>query len=319
MFLGDDKALDYLTLTGLLFLPIAATAWGLWGWLMEVLLLIAVFRVGKQRGPLFTGILLTCGYGFALLVFRWQGIEQMGFVPFAALLTIAGWQRLWPERVVFFWGLLLAGLLGAVPTVGYVFHSLQPQSLQGMVDSAWQMYQRSGLIAMFQQQGITEAQLRGLFQQLLPTYVLLVPGLAAVASFIEFGLVSIIAGRWFGNGAGHQVPFARWRLPWYAVWGAILALASYLLGDQFAWPVLRGFGINLMVVYAAFTFMIGVSIYIYFLQSPRVPRILKWILIIINLFNFLFSVVSLVLCGLFDLVLNFRRLPDSDAGRMPSE
>lgn len=311
MFLSDERAFDYIAVLLLLTLPWLGTAWGLWGWLLEITLIVCVFWIGRRKGPVSPAILLVTGYGIAALSFRLPGVAQMGFVPFAALLTVTGWERKWTQRTIFFWSLVLAGLLGALPTLGFVSQGLEPQALKSLVNSTLQLYRSSGILPLFQQQGISEAQLRSLFEEILPVYVLIIPSLAAISSFVEFGLVAYFTRRWFLQANIGITPFSLWRLPWYAVWGAIIALASYLLGDQFTWPVVRGVGLNLMVVYTTLALVIGTSVYLYFLQSPRVPRMFKWVLILVNLFYFLFSVISLILFGLFDLVLNFRRLPDA--------
>ncbi len=65
-----------------------------------------------------------------------------------------------------------------------------------------------------------------------------------------------------------------------------------------------------MVVYGALTLVLGVSVFVFLLQSPKIPRLLKFALIIASFVYLFFSVVSLVMFGLFDLVFNFRRLPE---------
>ena len=65
-----------------------------------------------------------------------------------------------------------------------------------------------------------------------------------------------------------------------------------------------------MVIYAALTLVLGVSTFVYLLQSPKIPRFLKIALVLASFFYLFFSVVSLVMFGLFDLVFNFRRLPE---------
>ena len=160
-----------------------------------------------------------------------------------------------------------------------------------------------------QEQGITEVQIRDLLQQGIHIYSLILPSFAALVALVEFGFVFYFVRIWFKHSEG-RIPFTRWRLPWYAVWGAVLGLAFYLLGDQFSWTALRVLGINLMVVYAALTLVLGASMFVYLLQSPKIPRFLKIALVLASFFYLFFSIVSLVMFGLFDLVFNFRRLPE---------
>lgn len=127
-------------------------------------------------------------------------------------------------------------------------------------------------------------------------------------ALVEFGLVFYFVRIWLKD--EQRIPFTRWRLPWYAVWGAVLGIAFYLLGDQFSWPNLRIVGINLMVVYAALTLVLGVSVFVFLLHSPKIPRFLKLAFIIASFIYLFFSIVSLIMFGLFDLLFNFRRLPE---------
>ncbi|SPF32461.1 putative membrane protein [Candidatus Desulfosporosinus infrequens] len=309
MFLSDETVVYYLAGTILLTFPWLGVAWGTWGFIWEVLMLLAVFLVGRRKGWLITTGFLLIGYVAPLLVLGETAINQMSLVPLAGLLGILGWHKHWPVRRTFFWSAMLAAVLGALPTLSFVTQGFDAKTVNDMINMIVQQYQASGLLAVIQQQGITEMQVRDFLQQGIHFYALIIPSFAAISAFIEFGLVFYLVRRWFKEDEG-RIPFTRWSLPWYAVWGAVLGIAFYLLGDQFSWTVLRGLGINLMVVYGALTLVLGTSVFLYLLQSPKIPRFIKLALIIASFFYFFFSVISLIMFGLFDLVFNFRRLPE---------
>lgn len=309
MYLSDETVVNYLAGFTLLAFPIFGVAWGTWGIIWGVLLLIAVFLFGRKKGPLLTMILMMVGYGIALAFYGISSVGQMSFIPFAGLLGVLGEKRNWPIRVTFFWGAILAALLGALPTLPFISVGLDTQTANNVVNMTIQQYQSSGILTAMQQQGITELQVKNLLQQGIHFYVLIIPSLAAIGASLEFGLVFYGVKLWLKDKDG-WIPFTRWRLPWYAVWGAVLGISFYLLGDQFSWTILRGIGINLMIFYAALTMVLGISLYLYMLQSPKIPRFIKWILIIVSFFYFFFSIVSIIMFGLFDIVFNFRRLPE---------
>lgn len=309
MFISDEMAQDYLARTILLTFPGVGIAIGTWGFFWEVFLLFSVFIVGRRKGVFTAAFFLVIGYIAALVVFGASAFNYLGFVPLAGLLGIFGWQKGWPVRVSFFWSALMAAILGMGQTLPLVVQGFGADTISTMINTTVQQYQASGLLEIMKRQGINEAQIRDLLQQGIDIYALVIPSIAAIFAIIEFGFVFYLIRRWFKKEM-EWIPFTHWRLPWYAVWGAVLGIASYLLGDQFSWPVIRGIGINLMVVYAALTLVLGISAYLYLLQSPRIPRILKWALILINFIYFMFSFVSLIIFGLFDLVLNFRHLPE---------
>ena len=309
MFLSDETVVNYIAGAFLLTFPLVGIALGTWGFIWEVVMLLAVFLFGRQRGLLITTLFLLMGYGAPLIVYGIAAINQMSYVPLAGLLGVLGGYKHWPVRVTFFWGAALAAVLGAIPTLSFVSIGLDAKTASDMVNMTVQQYKDSGLLVAMQQQGITELQVRNLLQQGIHFYALIIPSLAAIVAFIEFGLVFYSVRRWFKDKEG-RIPFSRWRLPWYAVWGAVLGIIFYLLGDQFSWTFLRGLGINLMVVYGALTLVLGTSVYLFMLQSPKIPRFLKWALIITSFLYFFFSVISIIMFGLFDLVFNFRHLPE---------
>ena len=305
MLLKDEDALNYLAGAILLSFPWLGMVLGTWGFVWEVLMLIAVFLVGRRRGLRRATLSLLIGYVAPLIVFGATAFNLMSLVPLAGLLGVLGWHKHWPVRVTFFWSAALATVLGTIPTLLFMAQGFSALTTSDLINTTVQQYQASGLLATMQQQGITEVQFRDLLQQ----GTLILPSFAALAALVEFGFVFYFVRIWFNENEG-RIPFARWRLPWYAVWGAVLGIAFYLLGDQFSWTVLRVLGINLMVVYGALTLVLGVSVFVYLLQSPRIPRLLKFALVISSFIYFFFSVVSLIMFGLFDLVFNFRRLPE---------
>ena len=308
MFLRDDEAMNYLAGAVLLTFPWVGVSWGTWGVVWEILMLLALFLFGRRRGLLVTTVLVLIGYVAPLIVLGGTAFNQMTLVPLAGLMGVLGWQRHWRVRVTFFWSAMVAAILAVIPTLPFLGQGFDSKTVSDMINLAIQQYKASGLLAVIQQQGISEVQFRDSLQQVIHFYGLIIPALSVIVALAEYGLVFYSVSRWFRDEG--RIPFTRWRLPWYAVWGGILGIVFYLLGDQFSWAVLSGLGINLMVVYGALTLVLGVSVYLYLLQSPKIPRVLKFTLILTSFVYFFFSLVSIMMFGLFDLVFNFRRLPE---------
>lgn len=309
MFLRDEVASNYLAGAILLTFPCLGIVLGTWGFIWGALMLLAVFLVGRRRGLPIATLSLLLGYVTPLLVFGATAFNLMSFVPLAGLLGLLGWQKHWPVRVTFFWSAVLAALLGTIPTLFFMVQGFSDLTASEMINTTVQQYQASGILAVMQQQGITELQVRDLLQQGIQIYALILPSFAALVALVEFGFVFYFVRIWLYEEEG-RIPFTRWRLPWYAVWGAVLGISFYLIGDQFSWTVLRVSGINLMVIYGALTLVLGASVCVYLLQSPKIPRLLKLLLIIASFMYLFLSVVSLIMFGLLDLVCNFRRLPE---------
>ena len=312
MYWRDEKTWQYAAPVMLVLLPWLGSAGQIWGWILEMALILAVLWVGQGRGVLVTAVLLTLGYLAAVLSFPGRSLTEIGYVPWAALVTVWGWKSHWPAKDNFFWSLVAAGILAAVPLLA-VTGNIRPGAVQELINAMMKQYQEAGQLAALQQQGLAEADVRRLLEEVVSFVALVFPGLVALAGLTEYGVAYYLATR-LSVGQAARVPFSRWRLPWYAVWGVILALLLYLAGDQLARPALRVLGINLMLVYGAIALVLGAAVYVYFLLSPRIPRLLKWGLILTNLLFVAFSVISVLLFGLFDLVLNFRRLPEAGTG-----
>lgn len=308
MYLKDEVAVSYLAKAVLLTFPWLGVIWGTWGLIWEVLLLLAVFLVGRRNGFLVAAILMIIGYAAPSIGLGLTAFNQMSLVPIAGLVGVLGWQKHWSVRATFFWGAAFAAILGVLPILSFAFQGLDSKTLSDMVNSIVQQYQSSGLLGVLSQQGIDEAQFRDSLKQMIQIFVMITPSLEAITAIVEFGLVFYMVRRWFKETG--RITFSRWRLPWYSVWGAIIGIVFYLLGDQFSLSLLRGIGINIMVVYGALALLLGTSVYLYMLQSPKIPRLLKWAIIVTSIIFFFFSVVSIIMFGLFDLVFNFRRLPD---------
>ncbi|MDP4159244.1 MAG: DUF2232 domain-containing protein [Bacillota bacterium] len=308
MFLRDEEAMNYFAGVTLLTFPGLGIYLGTWGAIWEMLILLAVFLFGRRRGLVMTMVLVSIGYAVPLIIFGGTVFNQITLVPLAGLLGVFGWQRRWPVNVTFFWSALVVAVLGAIPTLSFLTQGFDSKVINDMINSAIQQYDASGLLTVIQQQGMTEGQIRDSLQQVIHFFGLIIPSLSAIVALAEYGLVFYVVRRWFKD--EEPIPFIYWRLPWYAVWGGILGIVFYLLGDRFSWSILNGLGINLMVVYGSITLVLGVSVYLYMLRSPRIPRVLKFTIILASFVYFFFSLVSIIMFGLFDLVFNFRHLPE---------
>ncbi len=312
MLLRDDAALNLLAKAILLTFPCLGIILGSWGFIWGALMLLAVFLVGFRSGLPAAALFLLIGYAAALIFFGAEAFNIMSLVPLAGLLAVFGWQQHWPMNMIFFWGAALAAVFGIIPTLLLMGQGFSTLNANEIINATVQQYQAAGLLTIMQEQGITEVHLRDALQQGLDLYTLILPGIAALIAIVEFLLVLYIGNRWiFQDYKG--VPFIRWRLPWYAIWGAVLGIAFYLLGDQFSWTFLRGLGINLMFVYGALTFVLGTAVFVHFLQSLKIHRFWKVTFVIIAFAYLFFSVIGLIIVGLFDMVFNFRRLPEEEA------
>lgn len=308
MFWNKNQSLSYLGRILLLSLPVLYTWAGLWSGFYEMLLLLVVLAVGRKTRVLTTGILLGTGYSIALLVFRGNGFGTISFVPLAGLVVLQAWQLQLTTGAVVFWGMFTAGLLAVLPLL-YLPHLIDAQTMQEIVDEVIKQYRDAGRMIAFQQQGIAENVLRDMIAESLMQVQRYTPGLVALGGISSMGVAYYLNERLPWKYA-KKVPFLEWRFPWYAVWGAILGISIYLLGDvihQEGWKII---GQNIMFAYAIPTMILGIAVYLYVIKALRLPAIWKGVLVGVFILFAPFTVISSIMFGLFDMVLNFRRLPN---------
>jgi uncharacterized protein YybS (DUF2232 family) len=73
-------------------------------------------------------------------------------------------------------------------------------------------------------------------------------------------------------------------------------------------------GLNLMVLMAAISLIMGLSCLSYLFKHPKIPKLLVWAIVFAGVFFPYYVIIGLVFLGLFDLVLNIRRIPEKNEG-----
>ena len=309
MFLKDEDALGFLALAILLIFPALGIALEFWGFIWVALLSAAVLLAGRKIGLERTAILSLLGYLVPFLIYGTEAIELLSLVPLAGLITLWGWRQNWRGNVTFFWSAVGVVVLAIVLALPFMAQGSAALPVDEMAELALQEYRSSDTVALWQQQGLSEAQLRELLQKTMGMFTLILPGFAALLSLISFGFAVLVTERFLPR-SEKRVPFIHWRLPWYAVWGIIIGLGFYLAGDQFSWTLMRSAGINILVIYGGVTFVLGFAVCACMLQSSAMPGWLKIMAVLAGVFFIYLTAIGLIMCGLLDLVVNIRRLPE---------
>jgi len=315
MVISDKDALRYVSGLIVLFLPLLASLFDFWSWIVEVLLIFFVLFQTRSTGCRKTAIFLGIGYILAFIPVGISGISLIGFAPWAGILLVVIKEKGFSTSQSIFWSLLLAVLIGALPVIPSVNQALQPENLEKNIVTVLQFYEQQGLFSAFQEQGISIEQFESTLRTMVPVYYQLMPAFAGIFAMLEVGLVYLFFRIFsFGN---KLKPFSLWRMPWYAVWLAIIGIAAYLGGDYFANSILRITGMNVMAVAASITSIIGLSCLAYLIKSLKFSHLLIWIIVIMVAFVSPFFFICLIFTGLFDLVFNFRKIPEKMEEQKP--
>lgn len=312
MYVSDHKTTNILAVLLLVAGPWLGVSKQSWGWILDILLLLALLWVGRtdrEHGLRFGTIFLVFGYALALLINGFSSIGYFSFVPWAGLVTIWAWNANISHRTLVFWSLVAAGVAGVLPTLVMLIQGVPQESIQSFVQSMMDQYRQAGMLDTLKRQGVTELELQTLFEQIVSTMIMLTPGLVVITALTKWGAIYYFFMRWLPISGREYRPFTEWRLPWYAVWGIILAIASYLIGDQFQWIFIKSFGINLMLVYGAVALILGSALFVSFLKKPWLSGFFKFILLFSSFLYFQVTAMVLIIMGLLDLVLDFRHMP----------
>jgi len=310
MYISDKRTANTLAVFVLVIGPWLGVSMQAWGWLLDMVMLLAILCVGRNAGAQalrYGTVFLASGYALALIYSNGlSSIEYFSFVPWAGLVTLWGLKTKREQKVIVFWSLVAAVILAVLPSASMLWQEVPQESVQTFVQATLEQYRQTGMMDSLVSQGLTESQLEALFSQIATTILTITPGLIGISALAKWGIVYYFMMRyWPFEGLTYR-PFTEWRLPWYAVWGMNFALASYLIGDQIQWLALKNIGLNLMIVYAVVALVLGSSLFINFLRLPWLSGFFRFIIIFASVFYAQLTALVLVIVGLLDLVLDFR-------------
>ncbi len=314
MYISDKNALQYASRIVLLLVPFFSSLFLSWSWIIEILLIFALFIHVWRSGLLLSVSFLAIGYLASIIPLGFeQSLTQIGYTPWAGVLLLVLRDKGLTISQSVFWSLILAALLSALPTVPTTVQALQPDILEERIEESIRLYEQSGTIQAFEKQGLSRSEFEGYLRSAVPLYYRLLPALAGILGMLEIGLGYLVF-RFSQRKYQKGTPFALWRLPWYAVWLAIVGVSMYLGGDYLSYEILTVAGMNIMVIISAIAVILGISCAAYLFKHPKIPCLLYWVAFIFAVFFTYYVVLVLLIIGLFDLVLNFRRIPEKNEG-----
>lgn len=314
MYISDKDALQYASRIVLLIVPSFASLFLSWSWIIEILLIFALFMHIGRSGLSLTISFLAIGYLASIIPLGIeQSLTQIGYTPWAGVLLLVLREKGVPIGQSMLWSLIMAALISALPTIPATVQALQPDAMEQRIEEYILLYEQSGTIQAFEKQGLSGSEFEGYLRSAVPVYYRLLPALAGILGMLEIGL-GYLAFRFSRRREQKGIPFVFWRLPWYAVWLAIIGVSMYLGGDYLGNDILSVAGMNTMFIISAIAVILGMSCAVYFFKHPKVPRILFWIAIISTVFFTHYVLIVLLFIGLFDLVFNFRRIPEKSEG-----
>jgi len=303
-----SKVFQAILLTGLV-VTLPVVEWAVFGWFHILLPLLAFYQLGKFGTYTGKKILLIAA-GLSSLVFAYY--QNFHLLVFSLAMLVAGYILHTSYRKGD--SPAISGLKGfaALATCWFgifVFSSLGSDTnsylqLIGTLDEgiteALDYYRKSSEISA-ESLVILETtlyQMKSLVPMIMPAI------LGCMMLFVVW--LTMVAGSRATRNMQLQNPWGHyrfWQLPEKLIWLVILAGALTLLPV----PILKGAGINgLIMLSVIYTFQ-GLSITVYFMHKWNVPILLRSFLYVM-VFLQSFGTVVLLICGIADIWFDFRKM-----------
>ncbi|MGI5874732.1 MAG: YybS family protein [Bacillota bacterium] len=244
--------------------------------------------MGPGDGFLAAGIIAGFGFGYGAALKKKAAPGKtllVGIIVSAALVA------------VYF---LLAGILG-LPAFDDVAAAVNES-----VDEFFEVYGSAGLLDAAVAEGMTvqsyKAQLVSAMTGLLPSFfIVFVTAMAAV---------NYIFAQYVLKKRGEDIralpPFENWHLPWWTLWGVLIALMLLVFGNFFDREWMGTAARNIFCCYAPVLLVGGVSLARWFFLRVKLSAGIQTVLWVIAFITMSFSMIFLILMGAADAALDYR-------------
>ncbi len=176
--------------------------------------------------------------------------------------------------------------------------------------------QQTEILTMFKEVGLvgtagapTEEEFRQAFQETWLLTLQLASGITIITAILmalaNYQLAYYYLARQ-RQALPQHLPLANWRFPWYTIWGLITGLSLLLLGNGSGIADVLGKNIVLVSLFGGL--LLGLAVLSYYFSKKALPKMLKISLVLLIVFYLPLALVLLTLIGIFDPVVNFRRI-----------
>lgn len=216
------------------------------------------------------------------------------------------------------WGLITA-VLGVSVFLFVIFFSTGDigikqleEQLTAYVGETIKMYEESGMLEMYQQQGILRADLEESMNSFATSIAKHLPAIYYLQAILAVFFMLLFAS-WVSLKRDierlKKRPYIEEIMPWQLVWVAIAGLFLWLVGrSEMSLIYYAGSNILLIIVPIAVYFGLGALLSRFKQHNPSRGKWLSIFLVIIAVLFPLSAIMFLSILGLFDALLDFRKL-----------
>lgn len=280
-------------------------------WLIP--LIVVTMRWGFGRGMI---ALLVAGSLMAMLSSPVDALLLL--VQYGGLALVYGYSFRKGDRLqkTLLRGILAAALgsiLMIVVSMGVL--GFEPAAFVEEMQQASQMtlslYEETGLLAQFEEQGVSREQIEALVDSVSKLMISIIPSimvvLAMLTAIFSLILTRSVLKRLKLNVPAKLPPFREWRIDFRYIYGFIAGLAAYLLADIMSIPVLSTVGMNLLVAFGFVFALQGMAVLASLFHLLKGRPLGRVMLILFVLLFMQTAVYLLVFIGLFDLFFDYRK------------
>ncbi|MDD3268973.1 MAG: DUF2232 domain-containing protein [Syntrophomonadaceae bacterium] len=186
------------------------------------------------------------------------------------------------------------------------------KQLDSYLQESLNAYEDSGLKAVYEEQGMSKADVEKIFTSMAGIIARHLPAIyylqAIVVIILMLGGASLLS-RKFKHERLKKRPYSQEIMPWQFVWITIAGLSLWLWGREQVEPIYY-IGSNILVVMMPISIYFGIAALAFKIKQQSTSK-KKWIsaaLIVLSVVFPLSAVIFFGLIGLFDALLDFRKL-----------
>ena len=205
--------------------------------------------------------------------------------------------------------LLLGGLYYSTGDMGMV--QLE-QEIAAQVEDIVEYYDDVGLMNIYEEQGISAQELKEALVSFMGAAVRHLPAFYYLQAIMAVFFMLFLASFWCQKRNLNRLirkPFDQEIMPWQMAWVVILGLALWLWGrDQLSTVYYIGSNILLLTVPIALYYGLAAVVYRIRQYKQRTRRIMVIVLAVLSLLFTASAIIFFTVIGLFDSLLDYRRL-----------
>lgn len=290
-----------------IYIPVLSLLTGL-VWAIPIILL--VMRHNLRLG--FMGLLVSGGL-ISILAGPVQGVLLL--VQLGGIGLLYGYcfkHRFHPVKTML-WGTVIAAISTAATIVLSAFIADLPivqwiTDMKMAFDEAINLYEKIGILDRILPPGSTPEQFKQSMHFMIDTFI---PGAFVAGSMVAAFINYVIAGKVLRR-LKYEIPelppFREWHFPWYIIWGIILALGFLLAGKKYENQLIINISLNILYIYFPILLVSGLAVAVFYLHKYKLSPVVKGIIIFASLAYLNVVMMILLVIGLFDPLIDYRRL-----------